>query len=87
MAKRTNRPNHNDSCREKIQTSQLINRLQNHIFNHDGNPEFKKHNMNPSQVKAAETLLKKTLPDLATVQNVEGSQKSLEDHLTELDDG
>ena len=43
-------------ARQKIRTSQLINRLQNHV---DGEVE-----MVPSQVTAALGLLKKSLPDL-----------------------
>jgi hypothetical protein len=46
-----------EETRKKIQVSQLINRLQNHIFNND---EIK-----DSQIKAIDILLKKALPDLA----------------------
>lgn len=58
MAARIN-PSHDQRTRDKIKTSQLINRLQDHV---NGKVELKN-----SQVKAAETLLKKTLPDLANV--------------------
>lgn len=44
-------------AREKIKTTQLINRLQNHAL---GTVE-----MSPTQVKATEVLLKKSVPDLA----------------------
>lgn len=46
--------------REKIQTSQLINRLQAHILNDV--------EMSKSQVSAALGLLRKTLPDLSVQQ-------------------
>ena len=60
MAARTNRPNHDEKTRQKIQVSQLINRLQKHVL---GEVE-----MTPSQVRSAEILLKKTLPDLQSTK-------------------
>jgi hypothetical protein len=45
--------------RKRIQTTQIINRLQDHLLG--------KIKMENSQVKAAQILLKKTVPDLATV--------------------
>ena len=47
-----------DSTRLKIQTSQLINRLTDHI---NGTVE-----LSSTQVRAAEILLKKSLPDLTS---------------------
>lgn len=47
---------HDQKTREKIQTSQIINRLVNHI---DGTVEMKS-----TQIRAAEILLNKTLPNL-----------------------
>jgi hypothetical protein len=46
-------------ARQKIQTTQLINRLQNHGL---GTLE-----MTATQIKAIEILLRKAVPDLATV--------------------
>lgn len=66
MAARLN-PKHDQRTREKIQTSQLINRLQSHV-----NGEVELTN---SQVRAAEVLLKKTIPDLATLKH-EGNEDS-----------
>ncbi len=64
MAERLNK-RQADTTRAKIQASQLINRLQNHV---DGNCE-----MSTSQLRAAEILLKKSLPDLQSVEvDVEG---------------
>lgn len=51
--------------REKIQTSMLINRLSEHALSEDG------EKMTPSQIKAAEVLLRKTFPDL-TVNELTG---------------
>jgi len=46
--------------REKIQTSQLINRLEDHILND--------LELSGTQIKAIEILLKKTMPDLKQVE-------------------
>ena len=53
------RKTHQDDVRTKIQVSQLLNRLQNHAF---GEVE-----LNATQLRAIEILLKKTLPDLSQV--------------------
>lgn len=50
---------HDDKTREKIKTSQLLNRLQNHAFG--------KNKMTTTQIRAAEVCLKKTLPDLQSM--------------------
>lgn len=57
MAARKNKIRHDEETRAKIKTSQLINRLQDHV---DG-----KVDMRPSQVSAGLGLLRKTLPDLS----------------------
>lgn len=51
---------HQDEARKKIKTSQLINRLTNHALG--------EIDLQPTQVKAIEILLRKTLPDLSAVQ-------------------
>lgn len=51
---------HQDDVRAKIQTSQLVNRLEQHALS---NLE-----LSATQIKAIEVLIRKTLPDLATVQ-------------------
>ena len=53
-------PKHDARTRSKIQTSQLINRLMKHA-----NGEVQ---MESTQIKAAEILLKKALPDLQAIQ-------------------
>lgn len=60
MAARTGKIRHDDQTRAKIRTSQLINRLTNHAVG--------KLELSPTQVKAIEILLKKTLPDLSAVE-------------------
>jgi hypothetical protein len=54
------RPKHQDEVRAKIQASQLINRLSNHALG--------KSEMSQTQIKAAEILLKKSMPDLSATE-------------------
>ncbi len=61
MAARTTKILHDERTKEKIKTTQLINRLQNHAL---GLVE-----MTASQVRATEILLKKTTPDLSASDN------------------
>lgn len=56
MAARTRKIKHDDFTRSKIQTSQLVNRLQGHV---DGTVD-----LSNTQVTAALGLLRKSLPDL-----------------------
>lgn len=60
---------HQDDVRLKIQASAIIGRLQKHI---DGSVD-----MSPTQVRAAEILLKKSLPDLSQISGPgeDGSHK------------
>lgn len=50
---------HDTRTREKIQTSQLINRLQENAFG--------KIDLTQSQLKSIEILLRKSLPDLTSI--------------------
>jgi hypothetical protein len=59
MAARLN-PRHQEMVRDKIQASQLINRLESHAL---GEIE-----LSQTQIRAIEILLKKTLPDLSSVE-------------------
>ena len=59
MAARTMRPFHTAEIRAKIQASQLINRLTDHVFG--------KVELTPAQVSSANILLKKSVPDLQAV--------------------
>jgi uncharacterized protein YjiS (DUF1127 family) len=60
MAARTRKVKLDDNWRERIRTSMLLNRLQDHAF---GEVE-----LTQSQIKAIEILLRKTAPDLAATQ-------------------
>lgn len=59
MAARLNKL-HQDDIRKKIQASQLINVLQNHALNGDGD-------ISMTRMKAIEILLRKSVPDLNSV--------------------
>lgn len=61
MAKRINL-HHDEETRRKIQTTQLVNRLESHAFSNAD-----KEVMTQSQVRAAEILLRKSLPDISSV--------------------
>lgn len=61
MAARLRRP-HQDEVRAKIQASQLINVLQKHALSDDA-PE-----LSTSRLKAIEILLRKSVPDLSSVE-------------------
>lgn len=64
MPARTRKIRHDQETRSRIQASQLINRLEKHVF---GDVDMK-----PTQVTAALGLLKKTLPDLQATTNSDG---------------
>lgn len=51
---------HQEDVRSKIQASQLINKLTDHVL--------KGTELGASQIKAIEILLKKSLPDLSSVE-------------------
>jgi hypothetical protein len=69
MAARLNR-RHQATVREKIRASQLINALQNHVFGK------RKKRLDSTQVTAALGLLKKCLPDMASIEGP-GDDKEL----------
>ena len=61
MAERL-RKRHQEEVRTKIQTSQLINVLQNHALNTSVDE------ISPTRMKAIEILLRKSLPDLSSTE-------------------
>lgn len=63
MAARINKIRHDDETRAKIQTSQLLNRLQDHVFGKDGEAV----EISQTQMRAVEILLRKSLPDLSSI--------------------
>jgi len=60
VAARIRKIRHDDETRLKIQVSQLINRLQDHVLG--------QVDLTPSQIQAAQILLKKALPDLQAME-------------------
>ena len=60
MAARTRKVKLTDTWKERIQTSMLINRLNNHIFD--------ELEISQTQLRAIEILLKKVAPDLKAVE-------------------
>jgi hypothetical protein len=60
MAARTLRPKHSDEIRAKIQASMLIRGLHDHF---EG-----KRDLTATQLKSAEILLRKSVPDLSSVE-------------------
>ena len=61
MAERL-RKRHQEEIRTKIQTSQLVNVLQNHALG------LSENEITPTRMKAIELLLKKSLPDLTSTE-------------------
>lgn len=59
MAARINK-RHSDEVRARIQTSQLINVLQDHALTGESD-------LSPTRMKAIEILLRKSIPDLSAV--------------------
>ena len=51
---------HQEDVRKKIQVSQLLNVLQNHALGVD-------EELSPTRMKAIEILLRKSMPDMASV--------------------
>jgi len=68
MAARLN-PRHQESVREKIRASQLVNALENHVL--------KRRKMGATQVSAALGLLRKCVPDLSTTELTGAGGKDL----------
>lgn len=60
MAARTLRPKHTEDIRRKIQASVIIDLLTKHM---KGERE-----MSPSQIRSAEILLKKSVPDIISTE-------------------
>lgn len=82
MAARINKIQHDPRTREKIRTSQLLNRLHAYALDEDCPQAKRKMELSSNQVRAMEILLRKSLPDLTAVQgtvtnvNVDASKLS-----------
>ena len=73
MAARTRRIRHDANTREKIRTSQLINRLTAHALGEADPQSGKPVELSATQVRSIEILLKKSLPDL-TATTLQGDE-------------
>ncbi len=67
MAARLN-PKQDEKTRSAIQTTQLVKRLEGFALSLPDVQTGKPIDMSPAQVKAAVALLKKTMPDLQSVE-------------------
>ena len=85
MPARTRKIKHDDATREKIRTTQLVKRLTAHAFG-EKYPQSKKVVMlTATQVRAIEILLRKTMPDLQSVQGDMAMHLTHEQRLEELE--
>ena len=71
-----NRVGLSEATRQRIKTSMLVNRLQDHIVG--------KCELTQSQVRSIEVLLRKTLPDLSAIHSTEDKDKTYEEWLNDL---
>lgn len=78
MAARLNK-RHDDEARNKIQVSQLINRLQANALGK------LKAEMSPGQVKSATALLAKRLPDLKAMEHTGPDGGAIEHKVTRIE--
>lgn len=69
MAARIRKVQHDDRTREKIRTSQLLNRLHAYALSENDPQNGKPVELSSTQVKAIEVLLRKSLPDLSQVES------------------
>jgi hypothetical protein len=66
---------HQEDVRKKIQVSQLLNVLQNHALGID-------EDLSPTRMKAIEILLRKSMPDMASVTVSGDSEQPLQHIVT-----
>lgn len=70
---------HQEDVRKKIQAGQLVKSLSDHVL---GLKE-----LSPTQIKAAEILLRKSMPDLSAVQmDANVTTRTLDEELAELNE-
>lgn len=80
MAARTRKVMHDDRTREKIRTSQLLNRLHAYALSENDPQTQQVVKLEAGQVKAIEILLRKSMPDLSQVEGtLEHNVRSVEE--------
>lgn len=85
MAARVNKVQHDDRTREKIRTSQLLNRLHAYALSENDPQSGKPVELSSTQVKAIEVLLRKALPDLQSISGELDMTHRHEDALKEIE--
>ncbi len=75
-------PKHDAATREKIKTSQLVNRLQGFTLSEPDATSGKPIQMSGDQVRACIALLKKVIPDLAVTQHTGDSDNPIQTNMT-----
>jgi hypothetical protein len=83
MAARTRKIRHDATTREKIRTSQLINRLTAHALGEADPQSGQPVELSATQVRAIEILLKKSLPDLTATEITNVEPQSLDEVSTD----
>ena len=74
-----NRVGLSEATRKRIQTSMLVNRLEDHILG--------KVELSTSQVRGIEILLRKTLPDMSAIHTTSDNQEqTIDEWLNSLED-
>lgn len=85
MAARTRKPQHDERTREKIRTSQLLNRLHAYALSELDPQSNEVVKLESGQVKAIEILLRKSMPDLQSVEGgLDLTHRKHEDALEQL---
>lgn len=80
MAARKRKVQHDDATREKIRTSQLLNRLHAYALSEKDPQTQKAVKLETGQVRAIEILLRKSMPDLSQVEGtLEHNVRSVEE--------
>lgn len=85
MAARTRKIFVDDRTREKIRTTQLIKRLQHHIFSEKDPITGQVVKLDATQIKAIEILLRKSMPDLSAVEGQMNMTVSHDEAIKEIE--
>lgn len=85
MAARSRKVQHDAKTREKIRTSQLLNRLHAYALNENDPQNGKPVKLDNGQIKAIEILLRKSMPDLQSIEGDFNVTNSHEDALSRME--
>lgn len=76
-ARKTQKSSLNTKHRDAVRAGMMMSRLENFANAVEGDANFKKSQMTPAQVSAAQILLKKLVPDLSSVEQTIVDEKEL----------